>query len=183
LSTHLPSDKLARLARFAAIGSGLLLLGSAGLMTFEIISRRLFGHSVVGVDELAGYAFAIAMSWGFAQALFMRAHIRVDLIYLRMSAKVQRWLDVLALAAFAGIIGIVATHAGGTLMESLRLGARASTPLGTPLWIPQSLWLGGLVFFLLCLVVLLFDLTRAIARGDGALAAQLGASESALEKS
>ncbi len=182
MENTLISRKLARLARFAAIGSGLLLLGSAGLMTAEILVRRLFHHSLVGVDELAGYAFAIAMAWGFAQALFMRAHIRVDLVYLRLPVRVQRLLDVLALAAFAGIIGIVVFHAWGTLAESLRLGARASTPLATPLWIPQALWLAGLIFFLICLIALLFDLVRALVRGEKALAAELGASESALRR-
>lgn len=183
MSGFLVSRKLARIARFAAIGSGLLLLGSAMLMTVEILSRRLFGHSIVGVDELAGYAFAIAMAWGFAQALFMRAHIRVDLVYLRLPASAQRALDVLALAAFAGIIGIVVSHAFGTLAESLRLGARASTPLATPLWIPQVIWLSGLVFFLVCLIALLFDLVYALLRKDQKLAAELGASESALQGS
>ncbi|ARC90322.1 TRAP transporter small permease subunit [Rhodovulum sp. MB263] len=178
MEAPLISRKLSRLARFAAIGSGLLLLASAGLMTAEILMRRLFHHSLVGVDELAGYAFAVAMAWGFAHALFMRAHIRVDLVYLRLPARVQRWLDVLALGAFAGIIGIVVSHAWGTLAESLRLGARASTPLATPLWMPQAAWLAGLIFFLICLIALLFDLVRALARGDRDLAAELGASDS-----
>lgn len=182
LGNLLISRKLARLARFAAIGSGLLLLGAAGLMTVEILSRRLFHFGLIGVDELAGYAFAIAMAWGFAQALFMRAHIRVDLVYLQLPAGVQRFLDVVALGAFTGIIGILVTHAWGTLAESLRLGARASTPLATPLWIPQALWLAGLIFFLICLAGLLFDLVRALARGDQAQAAELGASESALRR-
>ena len=68
MSSFLISTKLARFAGFAAIGSGLLLLASATLMTAEILARRLFGHSLVGVEELVGYAFAIAMAWGFAQA-------------------------------------------------------------------------------------------------------------------
>ena len=129
------SRKLARLARFSGMGSGLLLLGAAGLTTVEILSRRLFHFGLVGVDELAGYAFAIAMAWGFARALIMRAHIRVDLVHLRLPAGMQRFPDVVALAAFTGIIGILVTPAFGTLAQSLRLGARASTPLATPLWI------------------------------------------------
>lgn len=183
MSSFLISTKLARLARFAAIGSGLLLLASAALMTAEIVARRLFGHSFVGVEELVGYAFAIAMAWGFAQALFMRAHIRVDLIYLLMPVRVQRILDIVSMASFAGIMGIVVTHAWGTLAESLRLSARASSSLAMPLWIPQALWLTGLIFFLICLIALLFDLVRAVVSGNQPLAAQLGASESALRRS
>ena len=50
----------------------------------------------------------------------MRAHIRVDLIYLLMPVRVQRVLDIVSMASFAGVMGIVVTHAWGTLAESLR---------------------------------------------------------------
>lgn len=176
--TSYPSDKAARVARFAAVGGGLLLLASAALITCEILLRRLAGISLVGVDEIAGYSFAIAMSWGFAHALFMGAHIRVDVVYLRLSAPVQRVLDVVALASFAGIMLIVVVKAVGTLAETLRLDAHASTPLATPLWLPQTLWLAGLIFFLVCLVLRLLDVIRAILTGDRAEAARLGAPNS-----
>lgn len=38
-------------------------------------------------------------------------------------------------------------RAGGTLGETLEFSSLASTPLQTPLWIPQSLWLIGLAVF------------------------------------
>lgn len=176
------SDKIARIARFAGIGAGMLLLGSAALVTVEVISRRVFHHSMVGVDEVSGYAFAVAMAWGFSYAFFERAHIRVDILYLRLPAPVQRVLDVIALGAFAGILAIVIYKACGTLAETLRIGARASTPLGTPLWIPQSLWLCGLIFFLISLIARLFDLVRAVARRDGQEAKRLGGPESLFRK-
>ena len=120
----LPSDKAARVARFAAVGGGLLLLASAVMISVEIVMRRIFATSLVGVDEIAGYAFAVAMAWGFAHALFVRAHIRVDVLYLRLPSSIQRILDVVAVAAFAGIIGLVVVKATGTLVETLRIGAR-----------------------------------------------------------
>ena len=33
-------------------------------------------------------------------------------------------------------------------------GARANTPLGTPVWIPQALWLLGLVWFSVAVVLM-----------------------------
>ena len=45
-------------------------------------------------------------------------------------------------------------RAWATLDETLLFGSRARTALQTPLWIPQSIWLAGLAFFLLCLVFL-----------------------------
>jgi hypothetical protein len=36
-----------------------------------------------------------------------------------------------------------------TLSDSLLFGSVSSTPLQTPLWIPQSLWVAGLLVFAL----------------------------------
>ena len=41
----------------------------------------------------------------------------------------------------------MASMAWVTLSDSLTFGSVTSTPLQTPLWIPQSLWLAGLVLF------------------------------------
>lgn len=159
-----------------------MLLASAALITVEIILRRLFETSIIGVIEIVGYAFAVAMAWGFAYGLFVRSHIRVDVLYLQFPDRVQRWLDVVALAAFAGIISLVVLKAAGTLIETLRLDAHASTPLSAPLWIPQTLWLSGLTFFLVCMLLRLFDLARAVIRGEWELALRLGGPESLVSR-
>ena len=56
---------------------------------------------------------------------------------------------LLALTLFVAVLGY---RALGTLQDTLLFQATARTTLQTPLWIPQSLWLAGLVFFLVCLV-------------------------------
>lgn len=48
------------------------------------------------------------------------------------------------IAAFASFM---AFRAWVALSESIEFGSRASTPLQTPLWIPQSIWVAGLSFF------------------------------------
>lgn len=174
----MPSDRAARLARAAAVCGGLVLLAAAAMISTEVVFRRVFSISLIGVDELAGYAFAVAMAWGYAHALFVRAHIRIDVVYLRLPARVQRGLDLMALVAFAGIMGLVVFKGWGTLAETVRLGARASTPLATPLWIPQSIWLAGLAFFCLCIILRGIDLARALLAGDAPLAKRLGAPQS-----
>jgi len=53
----------------------------------------------------------------------------------------------------------MAWRACATLQQSIEFGSLASTPLQTPLWIPQSLWAGGLVLFA---IAALFVAGRAV---------------------
>jgi hypothetical protein len=62
---------------------------------------------------------------------------------------------------------------GRGLEMTLARGARAMTPLATPLWIPQSLWLLGLTVFLIACVVLFAHATRLLAAGQVAAVSDL----------
>ena len=71
------------------------------------------------------------------------------MLLLRLPARVQAGLNLLSYvalglgAAFMGYMG------WRTLDESLTFGSVSSSPLQVPLWIPQSLWMAGLVLFAL----------------------------------
>jgi len=49
----------------------------------------------------------------------------------------------------AAMGAFMAWHAWGELGQSLTFGAVTNTPLQTPLWVPQGLWLLGTAFFAL----------------------------------
>lgn len=165
-----------RISRWSVYFCGALLLGCVGLITFEVVGRKLFNHSLLAVEELSGYALAISVAWGISYTLLQKGHIRIDALYVHLPAPLRRILDVAALLALALVFGTLVWHASGVLHESLRLGAKASTPLATPLWIPQSLWLAGLGFFSLCVFMLLARAAQLILRGDFAgLEREIGA--------
>ena len=56
-------------------------------------------------------------------------------------------LNVLAIAMMAVFAVFMAWRAGAAFFETLEYRSIANSPLATPLWIPQSLWLAGLVLF------------------------------------
>ena len=49
----------------------------------------------------------------------------------------------------AGFAVFMTWHAWGELSDTLRFGAITNTPLQTPLWVPQAVWVGGMAFFAL----------------------------------
>ncbi len=140
---------LFRISRLSVwvFGAGYLLIALA--TTLDVILRNTFSMGVPGVYEISGYIFAIATTWGFSFVLFERAHVRIDVAYMRFGNRLR------ALADRAWI----------TLEDTIFFGATARTTLQTPLWIPQSFWLAGMAYFLLCIVFLAVYAVLLILRG------------------
>lgn len=155
-------------AAFAVVGGYVLLLLSF-MIVIEVIGRKLLGFSLQGVDEIGAYVVAITGTFGFAYALVERTHTRIDIILGHVTPTVRNLLNLLAYVLVSGTAVFMTYHAYHVAMQSFRFGSRATTPLDTPLWIPQSLWLAGLVVFavtsLAVLVHLLFLHIRDPKRG------------------
>lgn len=139
-------DRVATVLAFIA-GASVLIL--AGLITFDIVARRLLGFSVQGTDELGGYALAMVGSLGMSLVLARREFTRIDLFFRYMPMPVQRVLHVAAYVSLAAVVVFFCYHAWLTLSDTLVFQSRANTPLQTPLWIPQGLWTLGMGFFAL----------------------------------
>ncbi|USZ49571.1 TRAP transporter small permease subunit [Halomonas sp. DN3] len=138
---------LARLSRGAALAAGYGALLLSALITFEVLARKFFAFSLQGVDEIGGYVLAIGVAFSFAFALTQRAHTRVDVLLTRLPPRLRALLNLVALVLLCVFSLFMLWRAGATLGETLEFSSLASTPLQTPLWIPQSLWLIGLSVF------------------------------------
>jgi len=156
---------LYRLSRLSVrlLGAGYLLVALA--TTLDVALRNLFSAGVPGVYEISGYVFAVATTWGFCFVLFERAHVRIDVAYQRFGTRLRAFADLLALIAMGSFVAVLSYRAWLTLDDTLLFGARARTQLQTPLWIPQSIWLAGLLFFLLCLAFMILYVAILLLRG------------------
>lgn len=156
----------------ARIG-GLMLVGSAVVITMEILARKVILIPFSVGSELSSYALAISASWSFSYALLNRAHVRIDVIRNWMSPTIRFCLDVLALGSLGGVAMILAWFAWDTVDTSWTLGARENTSLGTLLVIPQGLWFAGLVWFAFVCVEQLAFVMFAVVRRDRTAAAAI----------
>lgn len=160
----------------AVWAGGALLLAAALTVSVDVIARKLFTVSLGGADELSGYAFAIGSAWAFPFALLRRANVRVDALYQHLPARLCALLDVLALAALGVFAVFLARYAWDVMATSWSLASRSNSALKIPLWIPQALWVAGLLLFLATLALMLARALRALAGGDWAwIHARLGA--------
>ncbi len=179
-------DPLLRLARLIARAGvwfgGVLLIAAALLVGVEVVIRKAFSLSIGGADELSGYALAISTSWALAFALLERAHIRIDSIYVHLPVRLRALLDILGLALLAGFFGLVTWYGFGVFQTSYRIDAHSLSPLGTPLMVPQLIWVLGLVMFLAIAVLLLIRAVSALITGDLATVSRLVGSRTLREE-
>ncbi len=157
------------LRRFTQIGlwfGGALVLLAAVLIGIDVILRKFFAASIGGADELAGYALAIGTAWSLGAALVDRAHIRIDSLYVRFPMRLRLVLDVAGVLALVGFFGLVAWHGWGVVEQSWVSGSRSQSALETPTVIPQSIWILGLISFVIVGIVLLGHALAFAARGE-----------------
>jgi TRAP-type C4-dicarboxylate transport system permease small subunit len=135
------------LARLLALIAGYMLLGLTLVITAEVMLRTFFNFSLQGSDEFGGYTLAILAAFGFSYALLERAHTRVEILTERVPPGPQALLNLVSCWCIALMALFIAWRGWAALMESIEFGSLSGTPLMTPLWQPQVIWVGGLVFF------------------------------------
>lgn len=155
---------LARMNERVAIAAGTLLLVSVAVTLFDIVARP-FQMSLGGTDELSGYAMAIATSWGIGYALTSMVHVRIDLLRARCSSRGQALLDAIAILSLAGVAIVIAFRVWPVLAKTIKFNSTANTTLETPLWIPQSLWLAGWIWFAVSSTIVAISVLNYVARG------------------
>src|SRR5690625_935127 len=153
------------LSKLVVIIAGYALVILSFMITYDVISRKLFNTSSIGTDEIGGYIVAIMAAFGFTYALFQHAHTRIDILFRLLSKRIRAVLNILALIGIAIYATFMAWRAFDTLLESIQFSSRANTPLRTPQWIPQSIWLFGLVIFAIATIVLLIHSIWLLMKG------------------
>lgn len=152
------------IARTAVWIGGAGIIFSAFLVTVEVIVRKFFQMSLGGADEVSGYTFAVSTMWALPFALLNRANVRIDVVYMRLPAWLRSFLDLFSLVLLLGFIAVVAYHSVNMVMENFANDTRSITPLRAPVWLPQGLWILGMLLCLLVGAILLLLSLVALSR-------------------
>ncbi|KPA10167.1 C4-dicarboxylate ABC transporter permease [Candidatus Magnetomorum sp. HK-1] len=77
----------------------------------DVVMRYLFNTSFVFVQELEWHLFAFIFLMGAGYTLLKDGHVRVDIIYQRLSPKASAWVNVVGIIffLFPGCIMIIIT--------------------------------------------------------------------------
>lgn len=166
----LPRNRFARTLEgtvdVLTLACGWWLLALSAATCVEMAGRKLFAFSLQGVDEVGGYTYAIVGAIGFSYTLLTRGHTRVDYLVGRLPERVRAGLNLLATVTLAALAIFAAYRAGFVVAESVSLGATSQSPLATPLWIPQGMWLAAFVVFGLAATAGAIDVVRLALRRE-----------------
>ena len=168
-------DFLERISRAAVWAGGAALMLCAVMVTLDVLSRKIFGLTMSGSDEITGYVFAASTTWAYSYCLLHRANIRIDAVYTRLPRLYRAVLDVVGALLLLVFMGVLTERAIFTLRESIEYGSVSVTTLTTPLWIPQLFWVSGLVLLMVTLVfVSIYSLTSLFMGDLGTVSQVIG---------
>ncbi len=155
-----------RLVTWGALAAGYCLLAQALFTVLEVLARKLFNYSFQGVDELGGYGLAITASLGFGLATLQLAHTRVDILLHKLPTQARAVLHVITWVVLTLVAGMLCYFSSVAINETLTYGSVANSPLQTPIWIPQSIWVAGFAIFLLSSLFMLCRAVRLLFSGN-----------------
>jgi TRAP-type C4-dicarboxylate transport system permease small subunit len=146
--------------------AGWLFVVTAFFVTFDVLGRKLAGVSSKATVEVTGYLLAFGIAWGLTDALRTRAHIRVDVLVMRLPLRIRVWMHALALAFLVALNFFLTWRCWAVVGDSWLFGARDSSALNTPLIVPQGLWALGITVFFLLSVVMLVEVLLLLVRRE-----------------
>jgi TRAP-type C4-dicarboxylate transport system permease small subunit len=135
------------IARWGAWAGGIIILLSTLLICVDVLTRSMFGMSLVESFELSSYGLAIALGLALPHSLLTGGHIRINVTRSVKLPLLRQVADVAAFGSMAVFAGCVAWYGVMTVRESLASSVVSNSTLGIPLAIPQSIWAAGLVAF------------------------------------
>lgn len=157
-SAGLVFDVLAAIVRGL---TGLALVALVLLVCAEIVTRFFFNHSLMVVEELAGYLVVGLTLLGASLSLRSNSLFQVGFVLQSLPAAVQRLLNLVFMLLSLGVCGVLIWQTFRLVMSSYARGNVAPTTLMTPLWIPQLLVPLGLSMIAIFIVEKLIVTLRA----------------------
>lgn len=154
------------LTRLATVGvwlGGAALMLAAIMVTVDVLARRLAGVTMSGSDEITGYVFAGATAWAYSYTVLTRANIRIDAAYNLLPMGMRAVLDILGLALLLLFMGYLTLKGWDVFQTSWTRNSVAISAMATPLWVPQLVWITGLMFLNVTLVFLIVHTAVAFA--------------------
>lgn len=117
------------LGKFTAVLFILLLFN----VFYDVLMRYLFNDVSIGMQELEWHLYATIFMLGIPYTLYKDGHVRVDIIYERLSLRKQAWIDLFGtLFLLIPFCVLVAKYGIDFTVESYLLGETSGDPGGLP---------------------------------------------------
>lgn len=111
--------------------SALIFLAMLVNVFYDVLARYLLNDVSIALQELEWHLFAATFLFGVPFTLKAGGHVRVDLIYERLSPNGRAWIDLLGTIIFLlPFCGLVAWFGIDFVKEAYELGESSGDPGG-----------------------------------------------------
>jgi TRAP-type C4-dicarboxylate transport system permease small subunit len=150
-----------KIGRGAKIIGGIFLLATM-LVTVANVLLRAYGGVISGSYELIEYLIVFVVACTLGYTAIEKAHIAVDIVISHLSQRVQGILEIFHSIIDIGIWGIVIWTSIRIL--AVRWISEETYELSVPMLPLRSIWVLGLIFLCLVLLLDLFQGVRKVAK-------------------
>ncbi|MDJ0740976.1 MAG: TRAP transporter small permease subunit [Gammaproteobacteria bacterium] len=121
--------------------SAVLLLLLVANVFYDVVMRYLFNDVSIGMQELEWHLYSMIFLFGVAYTLKADGHVRVDVIYERLSVRRRAVIDILGTVLFLWpFCFLVAEYGIGFAYEAYDIGERSGDPGGLPYrWVIKAM--------------------------------------------
>jgi TRAP-type C4-dicarboxylate transport system permease small subunit len=167
IKTHgSPGAFFQRITVLSGYLSGFVIFSLMCLVTIAVVCRRVFQQPLIFSEEYSAYMMVFCVYLGAAYTLREDAHIRVDVVTIRLSERIRMYLRAIT-SCLSTIYGLVLTWKTLSLVIYYRqIGQRAMSVLETPTWIPAILVPVGLAILTMQMILCAVEDMRPLLRGD-----------------
>ena len=134
----------------SGILAALCLIAILALIVIQMLARWT-GEVFPGAPDYAGYAMAAASFLAFANALNKGSHIRVSIVLNALGTRARWVLEIWCFAIGAAVAWYVSYFTYRMLGFAIKFKDVSQGQDATPLWIPQSAMLIGMIILAIAL--------------------------------
>lgn len=148
-----------RLNRWMGMFWGFSILAVTAAVIYEVVMRGVFSAPTQWSNETTVYLSAMAYLLAGGYALLHRLHVRIDVIYERLSPKVRARLDVFTFVFFLAYVFTLIWVGADQAWSAFAIGEGTGTPWNPPIWpVKAAIPIAGLLLLLQGIANLVRDL-------------------------
>jgi len=152
-------DAIDRINTWVGKGLALTIFVVTVVILIEIFARDVLGQATSWANETTIYLSACAYLLSGGYALAHRRHVRIDVIYDRLSVTMRARLDLFTFVFFCLYTGALIWVGSTLAWTSFSVGEGTGTPWNPPIWpVKFAIPLAGLLLLLQGISNLLRDL-------------------------
>ena len=126
-------DRIGRVTGWCALAIVLV-------MAYNVLLRYFFRTGSVAMQELEWHLMAPICMLGLSYAILKDGHVRVDILYGRFPARMQRIIQFVSMVLLVLVVGLLLKLSIPYVMQSYNIGEKSPDPGGlTHRWILKSM--------------------------------------------